>query len=109
MDLGSTYGIIINFSATNTGKIESKVWVTLDIDSTFQFGVKNDWTVQWRNISVVCSALGSVERKRLHRKLTMLGAKLLSDWQDDITHLVTDKILLTQKVHKIPMNMHTKC
>ncbi len=98
MDLGSTYGILINLSATNTEKIKSKVWVTLDIDSTFQFGVKNDWTVKQRNISVVCSALGSVERKQLHRELTMLGAKLLPDWQDDITHLVTDKIMLTQKV-----------
>ncbi len=98
MDLGSTYGIFVNLSATNTDKIESKVWVSLDIDFTFQFGVKNDWTVKWRNISVVCSALGSVERKQLHRELSTLGAKLLSDWQDDITHLVTDKIMLTQKV-----------
>jgi hypothetical protein len=98
MDLGSTYGIFINLSANNPEKIEPKVWFPLNVDSSFQFGVKNDWTIKWRNVSVVCSALGSVERKQLHRELSMLGAKLLSDWQDDITHLVTDKIMLTQKV-----------
>ncbi|KZS06186.1 putative Nibrin [Daphnia magna] len=98
MDLGSTYGVFINPSTTNTGKVEPKTWVNLEADSSFHFGVKNEWIVKWKNISVVCSALGSAERRRLNKELTMLGAESLSEWQHGITHLVTDKIMLTQKV-----------
>ncbi|KAI9554004.1 hypothetical protein GHT06_019276 [Daphnia sinensis] len=98
MDLGSTYGVFINPSAANPGKVEPKTWVNLEADSSFHFGVKNEWIVKWKNISVVCSALGSTERRRLNKELTMLGAESLSEWQHGITHLVTDKIMLTQKV-----------
>ena len=99
MDLGSTYGVFINPTAIKTGKIEPKTWVTLDRDSTIHFGVMNEWIVKWRDISVVCSGVGSQERKRLIKALVMLGAKLLLDWQDDVTHLVTESIVLTQKVY----------
>lgn len=98
MDLGSTYGVFINPAAIKTGKIEPKTWVLLDRDSSLHFGVKNEWIVKWRDIYVVCSGVGSQERRRLIGELLMLGAKLLSDWQDDITHLVTESIVLTQKV-----------
>lgn len=105
MDLGSTYGVFINPSATNTGKVEPQTWVNLEADSSFHFGVKNEWKVKWKNISVVCSALGSADRRRLNKELNMLGAESLSDWQRGITHLVTDKIMLTQKVCNHPKNI----
>lgn len=101
MDLGSTFGVhIINNTSASTvpRKAEPNTWTTLDVNMSFHFGVKNEWTVNWKNINVICSAVGSTERKKLNQQLVMLGAKLVLNWQNDITHLVTDKISLTQKV-----------
>lgn len=98
MDLASSYGVCVNPSAFNNGKIEPKTWVSLEKDFTLHFGIKNEWVVRWKDIFVVCSAIGATERRKLNKELAILGAKLFSDWQENISHLVTDKIVLTQKV-----------
>lgn len=101
MDLRSTYGVFINPSSSNPGKIQPETWVSLKIDCSIHFGIQNEWIVKWKPINVICSAVGSQARKKLNVELVKLGAKLIMNWQDDITHLVTEKIMLTQKVSSL--------
>ena len=98
MDLGSTYGVFINPSTNNPGKINPNMWTSLQANTSFHFGIKNEWTVKWKDINVICSAVSSQARKKLNQELVKLGAKVILAWQNGITHLVTDKIMLTQKV-----------
>lgn len=98
MDLGSTYGVFTSSTGNNPTKIEPNKWFPVGVNTTLQFGMNNEWTVKWKDIKVVCSAIASSERKNLNHYLAILGAKLVLNWDDEITYLVTNKIVLTQKV-----------
>lgn len=97
MDLGSGFGVHIVHSDRKE-KIEPKQWVDLKEGFCLQFGNCNEWTVKWLDIIVVSSGLSSEQRKQLKQEMEKLGGHVLGAWQDDVTHLVVEKILLTQKV-----------
>jgi twin BRCT domain len=99
-DLGSTYGTYINaVSATENGKIEANTWVSLSKDSTVHFGVNNEWSIKWMDVTVLCSAMAPSGRRKLTAQLVKLGARQIADWNDKVTHLVMEKVVFTHKVN----------
>lgn len=97
-DLGSTYGTYLNPTSSNNGRIQTNEWTEMPNHSTFHFGIQNEWLLKWEDITVLCSAVAPTGRGKLSLALSKIGAKQVSDWDSNITHLVMEKVVFTQKV-----------
>lgn len=97
-DLGSTYGTYLNPTSSDNGKIGTDKWTEMPNGSTFHFGIQNEWLLKWEDIRILCSAVGPTGRSRLNVALSKIGAKQVPDWESNITHLVMEKVVFTQKV-----------
>lgn len=95
MDLGSLYGTMVSSLGR---KIEAHQWVTLEVGTVIQFGVKNSWMVKWQEIYVLCSAVQNKQEKtKLDGCLVKLGGMQVTAWRDDVTHLVVGEVKFTEK------------
>ena len=99
-DVGSKYGTYILEQGSNPpySKIPSNQWFNLEEGSTLHFGKLNDWLCCWEDISVLTSAVGSEGRKKITCAVTKMGASLVSAFQENISYLIMDQIMFTQKV-----------
>jgi len=97
--LGSTFGTY--FSNPENGsplqKLFNNQWINLKEGSTLMFGKQNEWIITWNDISILLSAVGSAEKKKLTENVSKIGGRVVSVWTEDVAYLVMEKIMFTQK------------
>ena len=58
---------------------------------------QNEWIIIWNNISILLSAVGNAEKKKLTENVSKIGGKVVSVWTEDVAYLVMEKVKFTQK------------
>lgn len=98
-DLGSTFGTW--YSNPENGsvllKLRKQESINLKEGSTLVFGKLNEWIITWNDISILLSAVGSAERKKLTENVSKIGSRVVSDWSEDVVYLVMEEVKFTQK------------
>eukprot|EP01047_Picozoa_sp_COSAG01_P001588 COSAG01_NODE_37_length_34085_cov_64.376626_5_plen_250_part_00 len=83
----------------NQNRCDKAVPLRLTEGDRIKFG--NEATLfrlKWQAIVVASSSLSAPTRKSLARLRAAIGFKQVSQWSDEVTHLIQDKIVLTEKV-----------
>jgi pSer/pThr/pTyr-binding forkhead associated (FHA) protein len=53
--------------------------------------------VQWKPVRILCSSVSSANKNALKKLCPALGGQMLKNWDSRVTHLVQDKIVMTEK------------
>jgi hypothetical protein len=75
----------------------SNDWIRLKEGSTLVFGKLNEWIITWNDFSILLSAVGNAEKKKLIENLSKIGGSVVSTWSEDVAYLVMEKVMFTQK------------
>lgn len=94
-DTGSTSGTFINDAPTKAVKDEPH---KLQSGDRVRFGSSWRFTVAERKLTFCASTLGNAEKGELTRAAAALGASVINDWADEVTHLIMPKVSFTPKM-----------
>ena len=92
---GSNSGTYIN---DNPAKIPTNEPHKLRPGDRVRFGGQCRYTVAERKLKFCASTLATSEKDELTRAAGALGAAVVSNWADDVTHLVMPKVSFTPKL-----------
>lgn len=99
MDAGSKYGTFLLEDNDEKKKLVADEAIIVKSGSILQFGLQwNVFRLDYMPLVVCPSTLNSAEKSQLKGIVQALNGQLVSDWQENTTHLTMNKITLTVKV-----------